>query len=95
MSELESKVKMNNILKWLVRIIVVMYVYCIGLSGRFLFFPFWTIDEVFMVFDKVESNIKNDNEWKTSNSEKQIEKKEGKVIFCVEDLEKQRRCKID
>ena len=86
---------MNNILKWLVRIIVVMYVYCIGLSGRFLFFPFWTIDEVFMVFDKVESNIKDDNEWKTSNSEKQIEKKEGKVIFCVEDLEKQRRCKID
>ena len=86
---------MNNILKWLVRIIVVMYVYCIGLSGRFLFFPFWTIDEVFMVFDKIESNIKDDNEWKTSNSEKQIEKKEGKVIFCVEDLEKQRRCKID
>ena len=86
---------MNNILKWLVRIIVVMYVYCIGLSGRFLFFPFWTIDEVFMFFDKVESNIKDDKERETSNSEKQIEKKEGKVIFCVEDLEKQRRCKID
>lgn len=86
---------MNNILKWLVRIIVVMYVYCIGLSGRFLFFPFWTIDEVFMVFDKVESNIKDDKERETSNSEKQIEKKEGKVIFCVEDLEKQRWCKID
>ena len=29
------------------------------------------------------------------NLEKQIEKKEGKVIFCVEDLEKQRWCKIE